>query len=163
MIIAGWVLAILGLAQVVYAGTLNVTQLEPGNPLLGVAPSIVANANLLAQRSMIHQAGCAAFLAGAVFLAVAYLKPPPDTAKDKAWTNFGAIAAGALGLVAAVAFGWFIFTLDRSNAAEKVEDAARVREAKAEASARLFREADRLADARGGPPTGTAPPQEPMD
>jgi hypothetical protein len=163
MIIAGWLLAILGLAQVVYAGTLDVTQLEPGNPLLGVAPSIVANANLLAQRSMIHQAGCAAFLAGAVFLAVAYLKPPPETARDKAWTNFGAIAAGALGLAAAVGFGWFILNLDHRNAAEKVEDAARVKQARAEASARLFRQADRLADARGGPPAGTSPPQEPMD
>ena len=163
MIIAGWLLAILGLAQVVYAGTLDVTQLEPGNPLLGVAPSIVANANLLAQRSMIHQAGCAAFLAGAVFLAVAYLKPPPETARDKAWTNFGAIAAGALGLAAAVGFGWFILNLDHRSAAEKVEDAARVKQARAEASARLFRQADRLADARGGPPAGTSPPQEPMD
>ena len=64
MIIAGWILAILGLAQVVFAGTIEVSQLTEGNRLIGLAPSVVANVDLVGQRAMIHTGGCATFLAG---------------------------------------------------------------------------------------------------
>src|SRR5215469_2607892 len=108
MIIAGWLLALMGLAQVVYAATLKVAQLTPGNRLLGEAPSLVANADLLAQRTMIHQSGLACFLAGAVFLAAAYLKPAPEGVRSKSWTNMAALAAAALAIAAALGFGLFL-------------------------------------------------------
>ena len=151
MIIAGWVLAILGLAQVVYSGTIDVTQVIEGNRLLGLAPSVIANANLLAQRSMIHEAGCATFLAGAVFLAAAYLKPPPEGARSQAWTNMGALAALSLAVGAAIGFGLFLFALNTHNASQKLIDVERLKEARAEASARLLGEADKKLGERGAP------------
>src|SRR5689334_18055348 len=112
MIIAGWILALLGLAQVIYSGTLDVTMLTEGNRLLGVPPSVVANADLVAQRAMIHNAGLATFIAGAVFLAAAYLKPPPPgVAQTKGWTTVGALAAGSLALASAGTFGFFLWAL----------------------------------------------------
>ena len=93
MIIAGWILAILGLAQVVFSGTIEVSQLTEGNRLIGLAPSVIANADLVAQRAMIHQGGCATFLAGVIFIGAAYLKPAPAGQQSKAWTGIAAIAA----------------------------------------------------------------------
>ncbi len=156
MIIAGWLLAILGLAQVVYSGTIDVTQVIEGNRLLGIAPSVIANANVLAQRSMIHQAGCATFLAGAVFLAAAYLKPPPEGARARSWTNMGAIAALSLAVGAAVGFGLFLYALNTHNTAERMVDAERIRQLRAEASARLFGDADRRG--RETPPASSSAP-----
>ena len=92
MIIAGWILAILGLAQVVFAGTIEVSQLTEGNRLIGLAPSVVANVDLVGQRAMIHTGGCATFLAGVVFIGAAYLKPAPPGQQSKAWTGIAAIA-----------------------------------------------------------------------
>ncbi len=158
MILAGWLLAILGLAQVVYSGTLDVTQVIEGNRLLGLAPTIVANPNLLAQRNMIHEAGCATFLAGAVFLAAAYLKPPPEGARARAWTNMGAIAALSLAVGAAAGFGLFLYEMGTHNAAQQMIDAERVKEARAQASARLLDEGGKQLQAPGGPPTSTLPP-----
>jgi len=138
MIIAGWLLAIVGLAQIVYAATINVTQTVAGNRLLGIAPSLVANADLLAQRTMIHQSGLAAFLAGAMFLAAAYLKPPPEGPRAKAWSSTGAIAAGVLTLAALIGFGVFVYDLREGSTSRKLADDARIRQASVEATARLF-------------------------
>ncbi len=163
MIIAGWLLAILGLAQVVYSGTIDVTQLVEGNRLLGIAPSVIANANLLEQRNMIHAAGCSTFLAGAVFLAAAYLKPPPGGVEQKSWTNFGAIAAGSLALGAAIGFGLFLYFLNIHNADQRLVDDIRLKQSRAESSARLLEEFDRRYQKEAGTrPSGSAPPP-PMD
>lgn len=150
MIIAGWLLAILGIAQIVYAGTLDVTQVVEGNRLLGIAPSIVANADLVAQRTMIHQSGLAAFLAGAVFLAAAYLKPPPESPKVRAYANTGAFAGAVLALAALIGFGFFVYDLRAGESGRKLADEARIRQAAAEASARLL-----------GPPAYAATPRQP--
>jgi hypothetical protein len=143
MIIAGWILAILGLAQVLYSGTIDVTMLTEGNRLLGVPPSVVANADLVAQRSMIHNAGLATFIAGAVFLAAAYLKPPPAGVASKGWTTVGALAAGSLALASAGTFGFFLWTLHDHNADQRLVDAIRLRQARAQSTGELFEEADR--------------------
>ena len=145
MIIAGWILAILGLAQVIYSGTVDVTMLVEGNRLLGLPPSVVANADLVAQRSMIHNAGLATFLAGAVFLAAAYLKPPPpggSTTKG-GWTTIGALAAGSLALASAATFGFFLWSLHDHNGDQRLVDAIRLRQARAQSTTALFEEADR--------------------
>jgi hypothetical protein len=163
MIIAGWLLAILGLAQVVYAGTLDVTQVVEGNRLLGIAPSLVANAELVAQRTMIHQSGLAAFLAGAVFLAAAYLKPPPDGVQSKSWVNTGAIAAGSLALAAAIGFAWFVHDLQGHAAAHKLADEARLKQARAEATARMLGPGARGTTQPSSPPGGTTSSPEPAD
>ncbi len=162
MIIAGWILAILGLAQIVYSGTIDVSQLVEGNRLLGLAASVGANPDLVAQRSMIHQAGCATFLAGAVFLAAAYLKPAPPGAQSKSWTTIGALAAGSLSLVGAIGFGAFLYFLDQHNADQRLAQAARLKNARAEAAERMWTEADRLAakPAPGLPPSSTGPNAE---
>ena len=41
MIIAGWILAILGLAQIVYSGSIDVSQIVEGNRLLGLAQALI--------------------------------------------------------------------------------------------------------------------------
>ena len=143
MIIAGWILAIIGLAQVVFAGTIDVTQLIEGNRVLGIAPSVIANANLVAQRAMIHQAGCATFLAGAIFLAAAYLKPAPEGARQKAWSSIGAIAAGSLALAACIGFGLFLYALHERNADQRLVDEIRIKGARAESTDKLWDEAER--------------------
>lgn len=143
MIIAGWILAILGLAQVVYSGTIDVSQLVEGNRLLGIAPSVVANADLVAQRSMIHSAGCATFLAGAVFLAAAYLKPAPTGYQSRAWTSMGALAAGSLALVGAVGFSAFVYFLHQKNADQRLVDEIRLKTAREESTEQLWAEAER--------------------
>ena len=59
MIIAGWILAILGLAQVVFAGTIEVSQLTEGNRLIEVGFSPlrnVAEGPQLFQNFFIHRA-----------------------------------------------------------------------------------------------------------
>jgi hypothetical protein len=150
MILAGWVLVILGLGQVIYAGTLDVTQLIEGNRLLGIATAIVADPDKLAQRSMIHQSGLASFLAGAVFLGAAYLKPAPTDVVQKSWSRLGALAAGALSLAALVGFGISIFGLNARNAQLKTDIEARLKSARAEASARQLEEIDRQLQAQGG-------------
>lgn len=159
MIIAGWILAILGLAQVVYSGTLDVSQLVEGNRLLGIAPSVVADADLVAQRAMIHDGGCATFLAGAIFLAAAYLKPAPTGAESKAWTSMGAIAAGTLALAAAGGFGAFLYALHERTADQRLVEEIRQKEARAESTEKLQAEVDRrlknekaAAEASGGAP-----------
>jgi hypothetical protein len=162
MIIAGWLLAILGLAQVVYAATLDVTQLEAGNPLLGLAPSIVVNANLLAQRTMIHTGGCITFLAGAVFIAAAYLKPPPTETRDRAWTSFGAVAAGVFLIASLIGSGLFVYTLQHRNAGQAVADAQRLKQARAQTTARMLKQAEGLA-ASGGVVSGGAGEGGPAD
>jgi len=143
MIIAGWILAILGLAQVVYAGTIDVAQLVEGNRLLGIAPSVIADADLLAQRAMIHQAGCATFLAGAIFLAAAYLKPAPAGVRQTSWTSVGAIAAGSLALAAAGGFGAFLYSLHERNADKRLVEEIRLKKARAESTADLQAEVER--------------------
>ena len=143
MIIAGWILAILGLAQVVYSGTIDVAQLVEGNRLLGIAPSVVADADLVAQRSMIHQAGCATFLAGAIFLAAAYLKPAPAGTQSKAWMSMGAVAAGSLALAAAGGFGAFLYSLHERNGDQRLVEEIRRRDARAESTAELQAEVER--------------------
>lgn len=159
MIIAGWILAILGLAQVVYSGTLDVSTLVEGNRLLGIAPSVVADADLVAQRAMIHSSGCATFLAGAIFLAAAYLKPAPGGTQSKAWTSMGAIAAGTLALAAAAGFGAFLYALHDRNADQRLVAEIRRKEARAESTEKLQAEVDRrlkneaaAAEAAGGAP-----------
>ncbi|MFN3523978.1 MAG: hypothetical protein ACK4YQ_17160 [Phenylobacterium sp.] len=159
MIIAGWILALFGLAQVVYAGTLDVSQLVEGNRLLGIAPSVVADADLVAQRAMIHQSGCATFLAGAIFLAAAYLKPAPPGAQSKAWVSMGAIAAGSLAFAAAAGFGFFLWGLHDRNADQRLVQEIRERNARAESTKQLEAEVDRrlrneaeAAEAAGGAP-----------
>jgi hypothetical protein len=163
MIIAGWLLAILGLAQVVYAATLNVVQAVPGNRLLGLAPSLVANPDLLAQRGMLHQSGLACFVAGAVFLAAAYLKPAPEGVRSKSWTGAAAIAALALAVAAAVGFGLSVYDL-RTPAARSLTDEAALKQSSAEAAARMLGPADGQAE-RAPPPSGlnAAPSSEPAD
>ena len=145
MIIAGWILAVIGLAQVVFAGTIDVTQLIEGNRVLGIAPSVIANADLVAQRAMIHQSGCATFLAGAIFLAAAYLKPAPEGARQRAWSSIGAIAAGSLALGACIGFGLFLYALHVKNADQRLVDQIRLKGAGAASSAKLWDEADRRA------------------
>ena len=123
MIIAGWILAILGLAQVVFAGTIEVSQLTEGNRLIGLAPSVVANVDLVGQRAMIHTGGCATFLAGVVFIGAAYLKPAPPGQQSKAWTGIAAIAALVLTVAAVGGFGAFLYA--RGRAAH--EEATRIK------------------------------------
>ena len=163
MIIAGWLLAILGLAQVVYAGTLDVTQVVEGNRLLGIAPSVIANVDLLAQRTMIHQSGLATFLAGAVFLAAAYLKPPPEGARAKSWSSIGALAAGSLALAAMIGFGVFVYDLRSAEGSRKVVDEARIKQASAEASARLMAPMASAATTSQSPPVAGVESSEPID
>jgi hypothetical protein len=164
MIIAGWLLALLGLAQVVYAVTLDVVQLVPGNRLLGVAPSLVANADLLAQRTMVHQSGLACFLAGAVFLAAAYLKPAPEGVRSRAWTSMAAIAAAALSIAALVGFGVFLYDLKGAGVGKRLTDEAQLKQSAAEAAARMLTPAPRGTQ-ETVPPSGStaAPSSEPAD
>lgn len=143
MIIAGWVLALLGLAQVVFAGTIEVSQLVEGNRLIGIAPSVIANADLVGQRAMIHQAGCATFLAGALFIAAAYLKPAPANDAAKAWTNFGALAALITTVAAAIGFGAFLYALHVRNADQRLVDEIRAREAQNLSTESLWKEAEK--------------------
>jgi len=143
MIIAGWILAILGLAQVVFAGTIEVSQLTEGNRLLGLAPSVVANVDLVGQRAMIHQGGCATFLAGAIFIGAAYLKPAPAGQESKTWTGIAAIAAMVLTVAAVGGFGAFLYALHVQNADQRLVDEIRAREARNQSTEALMREADR--------------------
>ncbi|MES2896705.1 hypothetical protein M9M90_07540 [Phenylobacterium sp. LH3H17] len=143
MIIAGWILALLGLAQVVFAGTIEVSQLTEGNRLIGLAPSVVANADLVGQRAMIHQAGCATFLAGVVFIGAAYLKPAPPGQQTKAWTSMAAIAALVLTVAALGGFGAFLYALHVQNADQRLVDEIRAREAKNLSTDALMKEAEK--------------------
>ncbi len=143
MIIAGWILALLGLAQVVFAGTIEVSQLTEGNRLIGLAPSVVANADLVGQRAMIHQAGCATFLAGVVFIGAAYLKPAPPGQQSKAWTSMAAIAALVLTLAALGGFGAFLYALHVQNADQRLVDEIRAREARNLSTDALMKEAEK--------------------
>ena len=143
MIIAGWILAILGLAQVVFAGTIEVSQLTEGNRLIGLAPSVVANVDLVGQRAMIHQGGCATFLAGVVFIGAAYLKPAPAGQESKTWTGIAAIAALVLTVGAVGGFGAFLYALHVQNADQRLVDEIRAREAANQSTEALMREADR--------------------
>lgn len=158
MIIAGWILALLGLAQVVFAGTIEVSQLTEGNRLIGVAPNVVANADLVGQRAMIHMSGVATFLAGAIFIAAAYMKPPPEGDRAKAWTNMGALAAVITTVAALIGFGGFLYALHLRNADQRLVDEIRAAEAQnlstealwQEAEARLKAEAEAEAATRPG-------------
>ncbi|MDP3748317.1 MAG: hypothetical protein Q8Q88_14860 [Phenylobacterium sp.] len=143
MIIAGWILALLGLAQVVFAGTIEVSQLTEGNRLIGLAPSVVANADLVGQRAMIHQAGCATFLAGVVFIGAAYLKPAPPGQQTKAWTSMAAIAALVLTVAALGGFGAFLYALHVQNSDQRLVDEIKAREAKNLSTDALMREAEK--------------------
>lgn len=143
MIIAGWILAILGLAQVVFAGTIEVSQLTEGNRLIGLAPSVVANVDLVGQRAMIHTGGCATFLAGVVFIGAAYLKPAPPGQQSKAWTGIAAIAALVLTIGAVGGFGAFLYALHVQNADQRLVDEIRAREARNLSTEALMKEADR--------------------
>lgn len=143
MIIAGWILAILGLAQVVFAGTIEVSQLTEGNRLIGLAPSVIANVDLVGQRAMIHTGGCATFLAGVVFIGAAYLKPAPPGQESKAWTGIAAIAALVLTVAAVGGFGAFLYALHGQNADQRLVDEIRAREAANELTEALMKEADR--------------------
>ena len=143
MIIAGWILAILGLAQVVFAGTIEVSQLTEGNRLIGLAPSVVANVDLVGQRAMIHTGGCATFLAGVVFIGAAYLKPAPPGQESKAWTGIAAIAALVLTAAAVGGFGAFLYALHGQNADQRLVDEIRAREARNQSTESLMQEADR--------------------
>ena len=143
MIIAGWILAILGLAQVVFAGTIEVSQLTEGSGLIGLAPSVVANVDLVGQRAMIHTGGCATFLAGVVFIGAAYLKPAPPGQQSKAWTGIAAIAALVLTVAAVGGFGAFLYALHGQNADQRLVDEIRAREAANQSTEALMKEADR--------------------
>lgn len=143
MIIAGWILAILGLAQVVFAGTIEVSQLTEGNRLIGLAPSVVANVDLVGQRAMIHTGGCATFLAGVVFIGASYLKPAPPGQQSKAWTGIAAIAALVLTVGAVAGFGAFLYALHVQNADQRLVDEIRAREARNQSTEALMKEADR--------------------
>ena len=143
MIIAGWILAILGLAQVVFSGTIEVSQLTEGNRLIGLAPSVIANADLVGQRAMIHQGGCATFLAGVIFIGAAYLKPAPPGQQSKAWTSMAAIAALVLTVAALGGFGAFLYALHVQNADQRLVDEIRAREAKNLSTDALMREAEK--------------------
>lgn len=143
MIIAGWILAILGLAQVVFAGTIEVSQLTEGNRLIGLAPSVVANVDLVGQRAMIHTGGCATFLAGVVFIGAAYLKPAPPGQETKTWTGIAAIAALVLTVAAVGGFGAFLYALHGQNADQRLVDEIRAREARNQSTEALMKEADR--------------------
>jgi hypothetical protein len=163
MIIAGWLLALLGLAQVVYAATLDVVQLVPGNRLLGVAPSLVANADLLAQRAMVHQSGLACFVAGTVFLAAAYLKPAPEGVRSRAWTSMAAIAAASLAVAALVGFGVFLYDLKGAGVGKRLTDEAQLKQSAAEAAARMLTPAPRQpaeAPPSGAPVAGSSEPAD---
>ncbi|CAN7278470.1 hypothetical protein LJR164_001350 [Phenylobacterium sp. LjRoot164] len=143
MIIAGWILAILGLAQVVFAGTIEVSQLTEGNRLIGLAPSVIANVDLVGQRAMIHTGGCATFLAGVVFIGAAYLKPAPPGQESKTWTSIAAIAALVLTVAAVGGFGAFLYALHGQNADQRLVDEIRAREAANQSTEALMKEADR--------------------
>ncbi|WP_309644383.1 hypothetical protein [Phenylobacterium sp.] len=143
MIIAGWILALLGLAQVVFSGTIEVSQLTEGNRLIGLAPSVVANADLVGQRAMIHQAGCATFLAGVVFIGAAYLKPAPPGQQSKAWTSMAAIAALVLTVAALGGFGAFLYALHVQNSDQRLVDEIKAREAKNLSTDALMKEAEK--------------------
>jgi hypothetical protein len=143
MIIAGWILAILGLAQVVFAGTIEVSQLTEGNRLLGLAPNVIANVDLVGQRAMIHQGGCATFLAGVVFIGAAYLKPAPAGQESKTWTSIAAIAAMVLTVAAVGGFGAFLYALHGQNADQRLVDEIRIREVRNQSTEALIQEADR--------------------
>lgn len=73
MRVLGWILFALGVAQTFYAG-LGFSVVTPDAPE-------IANSDLIAQRALIHAAGCATLVAGAVFVAAAHIadriKPPP--------------------------------------------------------------------------------------
>ena len=163
MIIAGWLLGILGLAQVIYSGTLDVSQLIEGNRLIGIAPTVIANADLVAQRSMIHQAGCATFLSGAIFLAAAYLKPAPPGAPTKSWAATGAAAALILSVAAILGFGFFLRGLHDRNADQQLVDQIRIGQANKQANDKLWEEVDRrvkneAAAAANATESGQSPP-----
>ncbi|MFN3515047.1 MAG: hypothetical protein ACK41C_18545 [Phenylobacterium sp.] len=143
MIIAGWILALIGLAQIVYSGTIEVSQLTEGNRLLGVPPSVVANVDLVGQRAMIHMSGCATFLAGVIFVGAAYLKPAPPGQESKSWTSMAAIAAMVLTLAAGGGFGAFLYALHERNADQRLVDEIRAREARNLSTETLIEEAER--------------------
>lgn len=143
MIIAGWILAILGLAQVVFAGTIEVSQLTEGNRLIGLAPSVIANVDLVGQRAMIHTGGCATFLAGVIFIGAAYLKPAPAGQESKTWTGIAAIAALVLTVGALGGFGGFLYALHVQNSDQRLVDEIRAREARNLSTEELMKEADR--------------------
>lgn len=143
MIIAGWILALIGLAQIFYSGTIDVSQLIEGNRLIGVPPSVVTDPDMAGQRAMIHMSGCATFLAGAIFMAAAYLKPAPPGQESKAWTSMAAISAMVLTLGAAGGFGAFLYALHDRNADQRLVNEIKVREARNQSTEALMREADR--------------------
>ena len=143
MIIAGWILALIGLAQIVYSGTIDVSQLVEGNRLIGVPPSVVTDPDMAGQRAMIHASGCATFLAGAIFVAATYLKPAPPGQESKSWTGMAAIAAMVLTLAAAGGFGLFLYNLHDRNADQRLVNEIRVREARNQSTEDLIKEADR--------------------
>lgn len=143
MIIAGWILALIGLAQIVYSGSIDVSQLVEGNRLIGVPPSVVTDPDMAGQRAMIHASGCATFLAGAIFVAAAYLKPAPPGQESKSWTGMAAIAALVLTLAAGVGFGAFLYALHDRNSDARLVNEIRVREARNQSTEALIREADR--------------------
>ena len=164
MILAGWLLAMLGLSQIVYAGTIDVTQVMEGNRLLGVAPSVIANADLMAQRGMLHQSGLACFLAGAIFLAAAYLKPAPEGVRAKSWTSTGALAAGGLAVAAAIGFGLLSYELRAADSGRKLADEGQLKRASAEAAVRMLGPAQSPATPSSAPPSGAvAGSSEPAD
>ena len=163
MILAGWLLAILGLGQIVYAGTIDVTQAVEGNRLLGVAPSLIANADLVAQRGMLHQSGLACFLAGAMFLAAAYLKPAPEGVRARSWTSTAALAAGGLAVAAAIGFGLLIYDLRGSGAGRRLADEASLKQSGAEAAARMLGPAEPRPASEAPPSGAIAASSEPAD
>lgn len=143
MIIAGWILALIGLAQIVYSGTIDVSQLVEGNRLIGAAPTIVTDPDLAGQRAMIHISGCATFLAGVIFVAAAYLKPAPAGQESKSWTSMAAIAAMVLTLGAAGGFGLFLYNLHDRNADARLVNEIKIREARNQSTDALISEAER--------------------
>lgn len=68
----GWVLVVVGVAQMIFAGQMSVTLTDYGD---------VANLDLIAQRHMVFNGGGFAFVAGIVSLAAAHVAKavrPPD-------------------------------------------------------------------------------------
>lgn len=143
MIIAGWILALIGLAQIIYSGTIDVSQLVEGNRIIGLAPTVVTDPDMAGQRAMIHLSGCATFLAGVIFIGAAYLKPAPPGQQSKSWTGIAAIAAMVLTVAAAGGFGAFLYALHDRNADQRLVNEIRIREARNQSTDELMKEADR--------------------
>jgi hypothetical protein len=136
MIIAGWILALLGLAQVVFAGAIGASQLTEGDRLIGQAPSVVANLDLVGQRAMTHMSGVAASLAGAIFIAAGLHEAAAKGRPRQGLDRHGRAGGGADRL------GGLLDALHLRNADQRPVDEIRARETQNLSTEALWQQAE---------------------